>query len=176
MSRPLPPKILSRETRFWSRGTGVVTLSSPFAVLCTPLMIFILLCVIFFVQLEPYVGDIRSICHTTVTEVGMFGVNFAFGSFTYMQAKYLDAAWNLVVGKGLQAMAAWVCCKVFALGLLHVTEQSKESLELYIATALYPTNISTAWRYLRGPAASRSARESNTRLVLCCCCICHHAF
>jgi hypothetical protein len=157
----LRPKTLKRETRFWARGTGIVTLWSSFAVLCTPFTIFILIGVVVFAQREPYVGleDIRHICRMTIFGAGIFEVNAAFGSFTYIHAKYLDAAWNLVVGRGLQAMAAWICYKVFALGLLRVTEESKVSLELYIATALHPTRLSTAWRYLRGLAASRSARE-----------------
>jgi hypothetical protein len=38
-----------------------------------------------------------------MTQVGIFEVNLPFGSFTYPQAKYPDAAWNLVVGKGCKA-------------------------------------------------------------------------
>jgi hypothetical protein len=65
-----------------------------------------------------------------MTQVGMFEVNLPFGSFTYLQAKYLDAAWNLVVGKGL----------------LKITEKEKLEVGLYAATAMYPTEMWTLWK------------------------------
>jgi hypothetical protein len=107
-------------------------------------------------------------CVAEMTQVGMFEVNLPFGSFTYLQAKYLDAAWNLVVGKGLQGVAAWVCYKLFAMGLLKITEKEKVEVGLYVATAMYPTEMWTLWKYVRGLAVvGLSTRRRAVLTVIC---------
>jgi len=57
-------------------------------------------------------------------EFHLFTVDRAFGSFSYDEVKIIDAAWNLVVGRGLQALAAWACYKIFGMALLRITEKS----------------------------------------------------
>lgn len=97
----------------------------------------------------------------------MFEVKLPFGSFPYIQVRNLDTAWSLMVGKGLQVVVAWIFYKIFALELLWIMERSKMSFDLYTATALYPTDVLTMWRLLRGLAAGRLARESAVFVWFC---------
>ncbi|ERF68237.1 hypothetical protein EPUS_02693 [Endocarpon pusillum Z07020] len=167
---PLPPKTLKQETRFWARGSGVTTLWTILAILCTPLLAYFVLvsCYGTFQRRQNVIGaSLLEPCFADWSWMGIFEVNIAFGSFTYLQAKYLDAAWNLLVGKTSQALAAWICYKVFAMALLRITERSRVSFRLYTATAFYPTDFLTLWKYVRGLAVSRTARERAILVWFC---------
>lgn len=168
--QPLPPKTLKRETRFWARGSGVITLWSILAALCTPPVILNVV----IVSLRFHnrnranrLGILSSPCRAEASWRELFSVNLSFGSLTYLQAKYIDAAWNLLVGKTLQAVAAWICYKVFAMALLRITERSRVSFKLYTATAFYPTDVLTLWKYVRGLAVSHTARERAILVWFC---------
>ncbi len=165
-SQHLPPKTLKRETRFWAGGTGVITLWSILAALCTPPVIFFVTVVSFGL----YRFRNRTLlppCSAGIWYRDVFEVTLARGSFTYLQAKYLDAAWNLLVGKTSQAVAAWICYKIFAMALLRITERSKVSFTLYTAVAFYPTDFLTLWKYLRGLEVGHTARERAILIWFC---------
>ena len=166
-SQHLSPKSLKPETRFWDRGTGVITLWSILAALYTLPVIFIVIIMLLEVYQNEYIRLTHPPCRAVLWSMDMFEVTLTSGSFTYLQAKYFDAAWNLLVGKTSQAVAAWACYKIFVMALLRITERSKMSLSLYTATAFYPTDILTLYKYLRGLVVSCTARERAIVIWFC---------
>ncbi|KAF7505382.1 hypothetical protein GJ744_001003 [Endocarpon pusillum] len=165
---PLPPKALKQETRSWARGSGL-TMLGTILIFLSPLILVVVLYVFSQRARKELDHNLipRNPCLTDRSWIGIFEVNLAYGSFTYLQAKYLDAAWNLLVGKTSQAVAAWICYKVFAMALLRITERSRVSFNLYTATAFYPTDVLTLWKYVRGLAVSRTARERAILVWFC---------
>lgn len=66
-----------------------------------------------------------------------------WGNFSLATAKSIDIAWDLVVGRGGQALIALICYKVHLEGLIHVMESSSVSYELYTALVFSNTSLVT---------------------------------
>lgn len=54
---------------------------------------------------SPYSNKDFALC----PEQTLFSINTPFGNFSYTVVRLIDAAWNLVVGRVLQAFVTWVC-------------------------------------------------------------------
>lgn len=71
---------------------------------------------------------------------GKFETTLNFGPFSYIMAKGLDALWNLVVGRGLQATLGWASYKLFAMAIMRVTQDTPISVVLYKDMVFAPTS------------------------------------
>jgi len=58
-------------------------------------------------------------------------------------AKYVDLAFNALIGRGLQTVLAWLCYHLFNVVLMNITESHHISYKLYAALALAPTRTDT---------------------------------
>lgn len=74
------------------------------------------------------------------------GVNLAFGSLSFGQAKAIDLAWNWVVGRGYQGILSIAAYRVFTDALLRATELTALPIELYATLALPSTKLTTLYQ------------------------------
>ncbi|KUJ19250.1 uncharacterized protein LY89DRAFT_780239 [Mollisia scopiformis] len=81
---------------------------------------------------------------------GLLGIDMKFGSFTFDQAKAIDLAWNLVVGRGVQAILSLIAYRVFSDALLRSAEITHLSYDLYASLSLYTNKGNMAWHLLKG--------------------------
>lgn len=72
---------------------------------------------------------------------GRFETTLSFGSFSYTKAKGLDALWNFVVGRGLQAALGWMSYKLFSMAIMRVTSHTPIPVGLYKDMAFAPTSL-----------------------------------
>ncbi|THW86313.1 hypothetical protein D6D15_07466 [Aureobasidium pullulans] len=64
-----------------------------------------------------------------------------FEDISFTAAKVIDLAWNMLVGRGYQAIAAYACYRLFT-GILYLTaEQQSISARTYSAVAFYATSL-----------------------------------
>lgn len=64
-----------------------------------------------------------------------------FEDISFTAAKVIDLAWNMLVGRGYQAIAAYACYRLFT-GILYFTaEQKSISARTYSAVAFYATSL-----------------------------------
>lgn len=71
--------------------------------------------------------------------------NFSFGT-----AKFIDLAWNLVVGRGVQGLLSLLSYRVFSDALLRMTELTPLSYELYASIAFYSNRFQLLWYLVKG--------------------------
>ena len=72
-----------------------------------------------------------------------FTPNLSFGRFTFTQVKVVDIAWDLIIGRGLQMLLAWVNYCVFNEWLVYHMEMHLTSYKMYAAVAFETTTMGT---------------------------------
>ncbi|KAK5137357.1 hypothetical protein LTR08_008935 [Meristemomyces frigidus] len=83
------------------------------------------------------------------------GINLiVFDNLSFTVAKAIDLAWNMLAGRGSQALAAFVCYRVFTGTLLLATEHGGVSAQTFAALGFSTTSI---WCY--GPTLKSVCRS-----------------
>ncbi|KAF2686659.1 hypothetical protein K458DRAFT_476462 [Lentithecium fluviatile CBS 122367] len=72
-----------------------------------------------------------------------FTPNLSFGSMTFTQAKVIDIAWDLLIGRGGQLLLAYVNYRVFNEWLVYHMEMHRTSYKMYTAIAFETTSLGT---------------------------------
>ncbi|KAK3614885.1 hypothetical protein LTR22_027638, partial [Elasticomyces elasticus] len=72
-----------------------------------------------------------------------------FDHLSFAAVKAIDLAWNTIVGRGLQALATYVCYRVSTGTLLLIAERRSLSAETYAALAFSPTTFAAYGPTLR---------------------------
>lgn len=70
-----------------------------------------------------------------------FTPNLSFGSMKFTEAKVIDIAWDLLVGRGGQLLLAWVNYRVFNEWILYHMEMFLTSYKMYTAVAFQTTSL-----------------------------------
>ena len=70
-----------------------------------------------------------------------FTPNLAFGAMKFTQAKVLDIAWDLCVGRGGQLALAWVQYRVFNEWVVYHMERWRTSYRMYTSVAFSTANL-----------------------------------
>lgn len=73
----------------------------------------------------------------------LFEVNIRTGHLSFSNAKIIDVAFDIVVGRGGQACLVWIAYRVYTDVLIHITESQNIRYELFAAIALRPNDIRT---------------------------------
>lgn len=66
----------------------------------------------------------------------LFDINARTGSMSFTTAKLIDITWDLVVGRGGQALLAWISYKVFTQALMRIAEERLVPHKLFASLAL----------------------------------------
>ena len=141
----LPPKeirpvVKSRQRRAWTQ-IGASTVMGllqllPLAIY-TPVVLF---------STHPEANRLRPIdlCYDQSSSTwGFFEPTSLVGNFTLGQAKAIDLAWNIVIGRGLQFLMSWFSYGIVMQGLTRITENTPMRLDLFISLVYNTSDFST---------------------------------
>jgi hypothetical protein len=95
---------------------------------------------------------------------GFFVLDNTYGQFSFSRAKTIDVAWDIFVGRGVQALAWWVTYVVFSDALLRVIERHPTSFEVFQRIALEGPSLHSLWTLFKGLWTGRSKR---TKALFC---------
>lgn len=88
--------------------------------------------------------------NSTVTGIEkLFVLDLTFGSFTFAQAKVIDVAWDVLLGRSAQFLAWWIGYTVFSDALLRAIERHPASFRLFQAVALEGPNLKALWTLVK---------------------------
>lgn len=88
----------------------------------------------------------------------LFVLDNTFGRFPFSQAKTIDVAWDILVGRGAQLFAWWVSYIVFSDALLRLIERHPATYETFMRIALEGPCLASAWILLKELFRKRSKR------------------
>lgn len=73
----------------------------------------------------------------------LFVIDEAFGTFSFPLAKFIDVAWDLIVGRGGQALFGWTSYRVCTDCLMWIMETSPVSYDLYTGLTFSWTSLAS---------------------------------
>ena len=165
-------KHVAQNTMPWLRGTfwPICRYSSIHIVaLCIP--IAFILCTRYIGLLPSRIfSDLSQICQPDGTfNLGFTGYNgwkisdifqitIAFGSMPFTGVKGLDVLWDIVVGRGLQAIFALLCYKVFTQSMQRTMERSTVPYGAFEALTFNTASISQIFKLLRAMSTKHGVR------------------
>ena len=80
------------------------------------------------------------------------------GTLSFTEAKAIDLAWNLVAGRGIQAIMAVMLYGVATSALLRLSENSPVSYKFFATVSLYPSSLSSIPTLIKGIFKNRGWR------------------
>ncbi|KAI4611862.1 uncharacterized protein J4E87_010364 [Alternaria ethzedia] len=84
--------------------------------------------------------------NATVTGIEkLFTLDATWGQFTFSQAKTIDILWDLLIGKGAQALAWWATYNVFCDALLRAIERHPASFSIFQRIAMEGPGLHCLW-------------------------------
>ncbi|CAE7009338.1 hypothetical protein PTT_17807 [Pyrenophora teres f. teres 0-1] len=88
--------------------------------------------------------------NSTITGIEkVFALDHKFGSLSFAQAKTLDIAWDVFVGRGAQLIAWWVAYTVFCDALLRAIERHPASFSIFQCIALEGPSLGSLWTLMK---------------------------
>jgi hypothetical protein len=78
-----------------------------------------------------------------------FLLDFTFGQLPFSQAKVIDLAWDIIVGRGVQLLSWWIGYVVFLDALLRLIERHPASFEMFSHIALDSASLASLWILLK---------------------------
>lgn len=100
---------------------------------------------------------------------GLFTLDFVFGSMTFAQAKVLDVAWDLIIGKGVQLFAWFISYMVFTNALLRAIERHPSPYRTFLNISLNGPSLTSMLALIKDLARYRSRRTVALFLFLVLC-------
>jgi hypothetical protein len=88
----------------------------------------------------------------------LFVLDKTVGSFTFSQAKVMDVAWDVLIGRGVQLVAWWVGYIVFSDALLRAIERHPASFRIFQRIALEGPSLMALWTLVRELWCAKSKR------------------
>jgi len=88
----------------------------------------------------------------------LFVLDQTFGRFTFSQAKTIDVAWDVFIGRGVQLLAWWIGYIVFSDALLRAIERHPASFQIFQRIALEGPSLLSLWTLLKELWYAKSKR------------------
>lgn len=95
----------------------------------------------------------------------LLSVTLGFGNFTFAEAKAIDFAWDLIVGRGGQALLALACYPVFRRAFLLSIETRTASFPIFSAIAFEKVSLTSIWVFIQDIWACPRSRKVGTPVV-----------
>jgi hypothetical protein len=89
-----------------------------------------------------------------------FTPTVVYGNFTLGQAKAIDVAWNMVVGRAAQAFISFIFYGVVKDILMRITEITTVPLDLFTALAFKPFDLDSIFKMVRALPSCRGWRAT----------------
>ncbi|KAF2176143.1 hypothetical protein K469DRAFT_700385 [Zopfia rhizophila CBS 207.26] len=87
---------------------------------------------------------------------GLFTLDLTFGKLTFSQAKLIDVAWDLFIGRGAQMLAWYISYIVFSDALLRLIERHPASFRTFAYITLEGPSLGSTWALVLDLFRSRS--------------------
>ena len=81
-----------------------------------------------------------------------------YHNFSFAQAKMVDALWDILVGRGIQIIAAWAAYIVFSDALLRVIERHPASFQIFQRITLEGPGLLSVWTLIKEIWTAKSRR------------------
>jgi hypothetical protein len=88
----------------------------------------------------------------------LFALDYTFGSFTFGQAKAIDVAWDVLLGRGLQLIFWYIGYIFFSDALLRVIERHPVSYRTFVELTLQGPCLTSIWALIKDLFRTRSRR------------------
>ncbi|KAH6844475.1 hypothetical protein BKA58DRAFT_363494 [Alternaria rosae] len=88
----------------------------------------------------------------------LFALDATWGQFTFSQAKTIDILWDLLIGKGAQALAWWATYNVFCDALLRAIERHPASFSIFQRMAMEGPGLHCLWELTKELWTAKSIR------------------
>lgn len=88
----------------------------------------------------------------------LFVLDTTFGRLQFSQAKTIDVAWDLLMGRGVQLFAWWASYKVFSDALLRVIERHPTSYQTFAHICLEGPCLASMWALMKDLCRTKSKR------------------
>jgi hypothetical protein len=89
---------------------------------------------------------------------GLFQITLTWGHLTFSQAKAIDVVWDIVIGRGGQAILLFVAFKVFTMALSRTMETTPVSYGTFQSMAFTSPNFVSPFLLVRDFATNRGLR------------------
>jgi hypothetical protein len=97
--------------------------------------------------------------NATVTGIEkLFALDATWGRFSFSQAKTIDILWDLLIGKGAQALAWWATYNVFCDALLRAIERHPASFSIFQRMAMEGPGLHSLWTLTKELWRAKSLR------------------
>jgi hypothetical protein len=96
----------------------------------------------------------------------LFVLDQTFGKFTFSQAKVLDVAWDIVIGRGVQLVAWFVGYLVFSDALLRAIERHPASFQIFQRIALEGPSLLSLYTLIKELWRAKSHRTKTLFLYI----------
>lgn len=102
---------------------------------------------------------------------GLFTIDRTFGTMPFWSAKFVDVAWDLLIGRGFQMLSGFISYVVFTSALLHALERSPAPYQTFLDISLNGSSMATAVTLLSslGQHRSKRSRALFFYIILSCC-------
>lgn len=100
----------------------------------------------------------HGLCSHAANSLSFLAPDTVMGNFTLGQAKAVDLGWNLVVGRGAQAVMAYTSYKVVVGALMRIAEVTPIEYSLFAGLVFSPTSVLTVPHLVRGVWSLRGWR------------------
>ena len=88
----------------------------------------------------------------------LFALDATFGRFTFGQAKTIDVAWDVLIGRGLQLITWYSGYIVFSDALLRVIERHPATYQTFVEITLQGPSLMAMWALAKDLFRTRSRR------------------
>lgn len=86
---------------------------------------------------------------------GFFNINIFWGNFPFSTAKFIDIVWEIIVGRGGQALLAYITFKITTQALTRAMEKTPVSYNTFEALAFVPPSLQQTISLLRDMITNR---------------------
>lgn len=93
-------------------------------------------------------------------------ITLGFGRLSFSSVKIIDVIWDVVVGRGGQALLAWLLYLILSQALLHSMEIRSVSFERFAATSYNPDSLKAFWILCQDVPRTRAAQTRPLWILL----------
>ncbi|KAK4506165.1 hypothetical protein PRZ48_004130 [Zasmidium cellare] len=72
-------------------------------------------------------------------------ITVGFWKLAFAQAKAIDLAWDIIIGRGGQALLIWMAYHVFSRLIIHIMKEGDITCDLYAAVAFQTASLGNTW-------------------------------
>lgn len=96
----------------------------------------------------------------------LVNITLGWGQFPYTVVKVIDVIFDVIVGRGGQALAAWISYSILSKALLHSMESTPISFDRFTSTSYKIGSLTALWADLRELFSKRATQKKRPTWTL----------